>query len=98
MFRRAYGILGLSNTWAFVTWASWDPDRPALFVRVPDASLEARLDASEPNVVLHDVAANRFTLGGPELRAEVAARLQSGASLEIFQPGRFDPTFGGSQN
>lgn len=95
VYRRPHGILGLADTYGFVSYCTYDPERPTLFVTVPRKEYQERLASGSFSVVLHVSTANVFSLGGQEVRDKVRKLATIQDSYSFFQPGCFDPTFDG---
>jgi hypothetical protein len=96
LFRRSFGILGFSNTWAFVTAAAvGHTDTPLFVLTRPDEVLAAAARGTL-EVVIHDEATNTFTVVPAETTVLELDDLERGQEWIALQPGRFDPTFGGT--
>ena len=95
VYRRPHGILGLANTYGFVSYCTYDPEDSSLFVAVPRKDFLEQLDLGSFSVALHHSETNTFSLGGQEIREGIQKRAAERNDYSILQPGRFDPTFAG---
>ena len=95
VYRRPHGILGLADTYGFVSYCTFNPEHPTLFVAVPREEFQNRLASGSFSVALHTSATNEFSLAGQEIRDEVRRLAAEHESYSLLQPGRFDPTFRG---
>ncbi len=96
LFRRSFGILGFSNTWAFVTAAAVDHTDTPLFVVAPPEEVRAAIARGRLRVVVHDEPTNTFRIAPPGAAPGVIVDLTRGDEWVALQPGRFDPTFRGT--
>jgi len=95
VFRRQHGVLGLTNTWAFVTYCGYQAAGRALFVRVGEPELGERLAAGAFELVSHDWRSNAFRVEGEATRQELLRHQRDAGFSALVQPGRFDPTCSG---
>jgi len=96
LFRRSFGILGFSNTWAFVTAAAVDRTDTPLFVVVPPEEVRAAVARGRLRVVVHHESTNTFSLAPSGPAPEGVGDVTHGAEWVALQPGTFDPTFQGT--
>jgi len=95
IYRRPNGILGLADTYGFVSYCSYDPEQPSIFVALPRRKFEQRLRSDSFSVVLHNSSTNVFSIGGRRIHESVRQLAAEQDSYSLLQPGRFDPTFRG---
>jgi len=95
VYRRPHGILGLANTYGFVSYCSYDSDHPSLFVAVPRKEFEKRLMPDSFSVALHNSTTNVFSRGDRNVRDSIRRMAAEHDSYSLLQPGHFDPTFRG---
>lgn len=96
LFRRSFGILGFSNTWAFVTAAAVDRTATPLFVVAPPEEVLDAIAQGRLRVVIHDEPTNTFAVAPAGAVPGDIDALTHGAEWVALQPGRFDPTFLGT--
>jgi len=96
LFRRSFGILGFSNTWAFVTAAAVDRTDTPLFVVAPPEQVREAVAQGRLRVVVHHESTNTFSLAPPGPAPDGVDDLTRGAEWVALQPGRFDPSFRGT--
>ncbi|MEN8163075.1 MAG: hypothetical protein ABFS37_03020 [Acidobacteriota bacterium] len=95
VYRRPHGILGLADTYGFVSYCSYDPEQPSLFVAVPRREFEKRLGQDLFTVALHNSTTNVFSRGDRKVQDSARQMAAEHDSYSLLQPGRFDPTFRG---
>jgi hypothetical protein len=95
VYRRPHGILGLADTYGFVSYCTYDPEKPALFVALPRSEFETRLASDPYSVILHNSTANVFSLGDHHVRKSLRKMASKSDMYSFLQPGFFDPTFRG---
>ena len=96
LFRRSFGILGFSNTWAFVTAAAVATTDSPLFVVARPDEVRAAVEQGTLRVVVHDEATNTFSVAPPAAASGVVGELDGRDAWVALQPGRFDPTSEGT--
>jgi hypothetical protein len=98
VYRRPYGVLGLTNTHGFVTFCLDDRRRRPLFVAAAEDDYRRAMAADEFVVVAHDNGTNSFRWLSAEERREIAVVAADSDLYRYLQPGRIDPTaMGGRQ-
>jgi hypothetical protein len=95
VYRRPHGVLGLANTYGFVSYCSYDPEHPNLFVAVSQNDFQKRLTSGSFSVALHNSMTNVFSMGDRQIHQSVRQMATEHVSYSLLQPGRFDPTFRG---
>ncbi len=95
VYRRPHGILGLADTFGFVSYCSYDPAHPSLCVAVPEDEFRKRLESGSFSVALHDSSTNVFSMGNRRIHESVRQMVSENGGYSFFQPAQFDPTFGG---
>lgn len=95
VYRRPHGILGLANTYGFVSYCSYDPDHPTLFVALPRSEYQKQLVSGSFSVVLHNSTPNVFSRGNRIIRDSIRQTATEHDSYSLLQPGRFDTSFRG---
>jgi hypothetical protein len=95
VYRRPHGILGLADTYGFVSYCTYDPEKPTLFVALTRSEFETRLASGSFSVILHDSTTNVFSLGDPRTRESIRQEASKTDTYSFLQPGHFDPTFRG---
>ena len=95
VYRRPHGILGLADTYGFVSYCSYDPKNPSLFVALPQDEFHARLVADPFSVALHNSETNVFSRGNRKARESIRQMAAENDVYSLLQPGHFDPTFRG---
>jgi len=96
LYRRADGILGMTNTWAFVTWVAIGRAPDPLFVVARPEEVQTAAGAGRLVAVHHRLPADRFELAPPAVADRVASDPRFEDAWISFQPGRFDPTATGT--
>lgn len=96
LFRRSFGILGFSNTWAFVSAAAVDRTDTPLFVVAPPDEVRIAVAQGTLRTVIHDERTNTFSVAPPGATPLDSDDLELGGEWVVLQPGRFDPTFSGT--
>jgi hypothetical protein len=98
VYRRPHGVLGLTNTFGFVTCCMDGRREPPLFVAAPMNEYERALAEDDFVVVVHDNVDNTFRIAEDEERRDVAEAAATAELYRYLQPGRIDPTaMGGRQ-
>jgi hypothetical protein len=97
IYRRPHGVLGMTNTWGFVTYCADRRREASLFVAARPEEFREALATDSFVVVAHDAADNSFRIAPEPLRREVAAAAASSDLYSYLQPGRFDPSASGSK-
>ncbi len=93
IYRRPYGIVGLADTYGFVSYCAsvgGEVD-PPLFEPVSRAELAAALARRQVQVISYETAANRFGVAPRWVLEELAARPLTAGLAESLQAGRFRP-------
>jgi hypothetical protein len=96
IYVRSYGIFGLSNTYAFVTYCAYNEVKNTLFVNVPYEEFREQMLSGEYYIVMHDYTTNTFRFGSDALKAELKKRIDDKNFYRYLQPGQFDPTNAGN--
>lgn len=91
LYHRPYGILGMSNTWAFVTWAATGHTDHPLFVVVPPRAVTRAAAEGRLWLVVHDAPHNRFSVVPPSAAGAGPMPSELERAWLPLQPGRFDP-------
>jgi hypothetical protein len=97
IYRRPHGVLGMTNTWGFVSYCANRRREPSLFVAARPEEYRRALAADAFVVVAHDAADNSFHIVPEAVRKEVASEAAQSDLYSFLQPGRFDPTASGSK-
>ncbi len=95
VYRRPHGILGLADTYGFVSFCAYDPEHASLFVALPRNEFQKQLVSGSFSVVLHNSTRNVFSWGNKQIQKSVLQMTAENDSYSLLQPGRFDPTFRG---
>ncbi len=96
VFRRHPAILGLANTYAFISYCTYNDIKDTLFVNVPYEEYRQKLLEGDFYVIFHDYETNTFRFGPERLKAEIVKHIDDKGFYKFLQPGRFDPTNTGS--
>lgn len=96
VFRRHQAVLGLANTYGFVSYCAYHEAKDTLFVNVPYEEYRQKLLTGDFYVIFHDYETNTFRFGPERLKAEVVKHIDDERFYQFLQPGRFDPTNTGS--
>jgi hypothetical protein len=96
VYRRPYAMLGLSNTYGFVSWSTYRTVKDTLFVAIPYEEYRNRLLSGDFYIIMHDNETNTFRFGPDTLRPQIIERINDQKFYEFLQPGHFDPTNRGS--
>lgn len=96
VYRRPVEILGLANTYAFVTYCTYNTVNDTLFVRVPYEEFRRKMETGHYYIIVHDYKTNSFKFGSETLKPELRERRDDQKFYHFLQPGRFDPTNTGS--
>lgn len=96
VYRRPVEILGLSNTYAFVTYCTYNEVKNTLFVNVPYEEYRRNLLTDNFYLILHDYNTNSFKFGPETLTSQITEKVDDRNFYHFLQPGRFDPTNTGS--
>ncbi len=96
LFRRADGILGMTNTWAFVTWVALGRTADPVFVVARPPEIRQAAESGRLIAVRHDLPANRFEIAPLWVAQKIAADNRLPSIWISLQPGRFDPSASGT--
>jgi hypothetical protein len=91
IYPRPSGVLGMADTYGFVTCSAWKRRKHPLFIPVDFDEYREMIRAGRFYVVVHDYESNTFRFGSDHLRAEIARRVDERDLYTFLQPGRFDP-------
>ena len=104
VYRRPHGVLGLTNTFGFVTCCMDDGDlkdrerRRPLFVAAPRSDYQREMATGDFVVVVHENTGNSFRFATDAERGDVAAVAAESDLYSYLQPGSIDPiAMGGRQ-
>ncbi len=91
IYRRPYGVLGMADTYGFVTYCAAVEGGidPPLFEPVSERELADALAARRVLVISYDSRDNRFGEAPPWVAEELAGRTLTAPMVESLQPGRF---------
>jgi hypothetical protein len=92
VYRRPFGVLGLSNTYGFVTHCLVRSHRPVLFAAASRQDYERAMSEGDFLVVVHEAPGNSFRIATDSERRDVAEAARSSDLYRYLQPGRVDPT------
>jgi len=95
LYPRPFGVLGMTDTAAFVTACAVGRTPTPLFAAVSRAALRDALAGGQFLVAVHHEDSNTFSLGSDRIRSAVVAAAAREDLYRRLQPGRFDPTFQG---
>ena len=95
LYPRPFGVLGMTDTAAFVTACAVGRTPAPLFAAVSRRELGDALTTGRFLVAVHHEDTNTFSLGADRIRSAVVAAATRGDLYSQLQPGRFDPTFRG---
>jgi len=95
VYRRPFGVLGLSNTYGFVTHCLDRRRGSALFAAAPRDDYDVAMSQGDVLVVVHEAPENRFRIAIENERREVADAARASDLYRYLQPGRIDPTAAG---
>jgi hypothetical protein len=98
VYRRPHGVLGLTNTFGFVTYCLDGQREPPLFIAVNRREYERAIADGDFVVVAHDAESNSFHFVSETERREVTTAATSSDLYRYLQPGRLDSTASGRQN
>ena len=93
---RPHGVLGMTNTWGFVSYCADRRREPSLFVAAAPDEYRRALDAEAFVVVVHGDD-NSFHLASESVRGEIASAAARSDIYRFLQPGRFDPAASGDK-
>ncbi len=91
VFRRHEGVLGLSNTYGFVTYCAYHEVKDTLFVNVSYEEYQKNMLAGDFYIIFHDYETNTFNFGSDTKKAELIRHRDDEMLYRFLQPGRFDP-------
>jgi hypothetical protein len=97
IYRRPHGVLGMTNTFGFVTYCADRRRSPSLFVAAGRGEYLRALEENDYVVVAHNAADNSFRIASDQVRREIAAAAATSDLYSFLQPGRFDPTATGDK-
>jgi hypothetical protein len=97
IYRRPHGVLGMTNTWGFVTYCADRRREVSLFVAARPEDYREALAREAFVVVVHDAVDNSFHVAPEQMRRELASAAGENDLYRYLQPGRFDPTATGSK-
>ena len=95
LYPRPFGVLGMTDTAAFVTACAVGRTPTPLFAAVSRAVLRDALAGGRFLIAVHHEDSNTFSLGSDRIRSAVVAAAAREDVYRRLQPGRFDPTFQG---
>ena len=95
LYPRPFGVLGMTDTAAFVTACAVGRTPTPLFAAVSRAALRDALAGGQFLIAVHHEDSNTFSLGSDRIRSAVVAAAAREDVYRRLQPGRFDPTFQG---
>lgn len=91
LFVRPNGVLGLTDTYGFVTLCAYTLHSGDPFVPLPQADFRGRLQRGEFALVTFDPVSRRYDLANERLRASLIAEEDPDRLYRILQPGHFAP-------
>lgn len=92
VYRRPHGVLGLSNTYGFVSYCAYNSQTGQLFVNVPYKEYQEDMLEGNFYIINHDSKANTFSLGDAVLKKDLIDYSGDHGLYRFLQPGQFDPT------
>ena len=95
IYVRAHGVLGMTNTYAFVTYCAYERNKDQLFVRLPYEEFRKRILAGDYHIIIHDYQSNTFHFGSDDVKAQLIQDVENQNVYRSLQPGHFDPTSSG---
>ncbi len=95
VYRRHAGVLGLTNTYGFVSFCTHRRAPDTLFVHVPFEEYRERVLAGDYYIVSHDYRTNTFRLVPSSEVGDLVQRVDDQQVFRFLQPGRFDSSHRG---
>jgi hypothetical protein len=92
LYVRPNAILGLTNTYGFVSYCTYNTVKDTLFVNVPYNEFRKKLLSGDFYIIVYDEKANTFEFGSETLRSRLIEHIDEKNFYGFLQPGRFDPT------
>jgi hypothetical protein len=95
VYRRPHGILGLTNTYGFVTYCLDERHRGSLFAAASLHDYERAIAGDDFVVVIHSSDGNSFRIASPDERSRLAVAARESDLYRYLQPGRIDAAASG---
>jgi len=96
IYCRPDGILGMADTRGFVSYCTYNRERPFLFVAAPFEVFARARDEGKVHTVVHDPERGDFFLLGKGLAESMTGNISEEDLFRILKPSYFDAGFLGS--
>lgn len=91
VYVRPHAILGLTNTYSFVSYCTYNDVKDTLFVEVPYEEFRKKLLSGDFYIIIHNEGTNTFEFGSDTLKAQLVKHINDKNSYSFLQPGHFVP-------